>query len=418
MADNYKIIFNLKMNTLNNKQILLGITGSIAAYKSADLVRRLRDQGAQVRVVMTPAATEFITPLTLQALSGQRVHTLTLDAETEAAMGHIELARWADVVLIAPATADFLAKLAYGHANDLLSTLCLATTAPITVAPAMNQQMWQAPITQENYQRLQQRGIKIFGPACGSQACGETGAGRMLEPLELVQCLEGLFQQGLLTGYKVLITAGPTREDIDPVRFISNRSSGRMGYAIASAAYAAGAKVTLINGPISLSPPLGVQIVPIYSAQEMFEAVMAHVATMDIFIATAAVADYRPVQQADQKLKKNETVIQLTLERTPDILANVANLPTPPFTVGFAAETNDLIDNARSKLQHKKLDMIVANQVGIEGVGFDSEENALHVLWADGEIELPRCSKTKLAKQLIKLIIQRYQQTEKTFIFP
>ncbi|MDM8560866.1 bifunctional phosphopantothenoylcysteine decarboxylase/phosphopantothenate--cysteine ligase CoaBC [Candidatus Parabeggiatoa sp. HSG14] len=397
------------MNTLTNKKVLLGITGSIAAYKSADLVRRLREQGAEVRVVMTAAATEFITPLTLQALSGQRVHSLILDAEAEAAMGHIELARWAEVVLVAPATADFLAKLAYGHANDLLSTLCITTTAPITVAPAMNQQMWQAPVTQENCQRLQERGIKIFGPAMGSQACGEIGAGRMLEPLELVQCLEGLFKKGSLVNHQILITAGPTREDIDPVRFITNRSSGRMGYAIASAAYAAGAQVTLVNGPVSLSPPLGVQISPVYNAQEMLEAVMTHIPTTDIFIAAAAVADYRPVQQATQKLKKKEAVMQLTLERTPDILATVANLPNPPFTVGFAAETNNLIDYARSKLQRKKLDMIAANQVGIEGVGFDSEENALHVFWTEGSVELSRCSKKEIANKLVDLIIQRYQ---------
>lgn len=397
------------MNTLTNKNILLGITGGIAAYKSAELVRRLRDQGAQVRVVMTKAATEFITPLTLQALSGQRVYTHLLDADAEAAMGHIELARWAEVVLIAPVTADFLAKLAYGHANDLLSTLCLATTAMITVAPAMNQQMWQAPATQENCLRLQQRGIKIFGPAIGAQACGETGAGRMFEPLELVQCLQNIFQAGALLAKKVLVTAGPTREDVDPVRFISNRSSGRMGYAVAEAALAKGAQVTLVSGPVSLSPPPGVETVSVYSAQEMFEAVMAHVPTADIFIAVAAVADYRPVQQTAQKLKKNDAQLQLILERTTDILATVASLPAPPFTVGFAAETDNLIHYARSKLERKKLDMIAANQVGIEGVGFDNEENVLSVFWADGGVELPRCSKKSLANKLVEIIIERYQ---------
>ncbi|RKZ72278.1 MAG: bifunctional phosphopantothenoylcysteine decarboxylase/phosphopantothenate--cysteine ligase CoaBC, partial [Candidatus Parabeggiatoa sp. nov. 1] len=320
------------MNTLTNRHILLGITGGIAAYKSADLVRRLREQGAQVRVVMTAAATQFITPLTLQAVSGQPVSTDLLDTKAEAAMGHIELARWADVILIAPATADFLVKLAYGHANDLLSTVCLATAAPITVAPAMNQQMWQAPITQQNCQQLQQRGVKLFGPAIGSQACGETGAGRMLEPLELVQCLQNIFQSGALQAKKILVTAGPTREDIDPVRFISNRSSGRMGYAIVEAAAAKGAEVTLVSGPVSLSPPAGGQIISVYSAQDMFEAVMARVSAADIFIATAAVADYRPAQQAAQKLKKNQAQLQLSLERTPDILASVASLATPPFT--------------------------------------------------------------------------------------
>jgi len=387
------------MNTLTNRHILLGITGGIAAYKSADLVRRLREQGAQVRVVMTAAATQFITPLTLQAVSGQPVSTDLLDTEAEAAMGHIELARWADVILIAPATADFLAKLAYGHANDLLSTVCLATAAPITVAPAMNQQMWQAPITQQNCQQLQQRGVKLFGPAIG----------RMLEPLELVQCLQNIFQSGALQAKKILVTAGPTREDIDPVRFISNRSSGRMGYAIVEAAAAKGAEVTLVSGPVSLSPPAGGQIISVYSAQDMFEAVMARVSAADIFIATAAVADYRPAQQAAQKLKKNQAQLQLSLERTPDILASVASLATPPFTVGFAAETDNLVDYARSKLEHKKLDMIAANLVGIEGIGFDSEENALSVFWADGSVDLPRCSKKELANQLVELIIQRYQ---------
>ncbi len=390
--------------------ILLGITGGIAAYKSVELVRRLREQGAQVRVVMTQAATKFITPLTLQAVSGEHVHTSLFD--NEAAIEHIELGRWAEVVLIAPATADFLAKLTYGHADDLLSTICLATTAPIAVAPAMNQQMWQTPITQENCQRLQERGVKIFGPAVGAQACGETGVGRMLEPLELLQCLQGLLQVGALQGKQVLITAGPTREDIDPVRFISNRSSGRMGYAVANAAASAGAQVTLISGPVSLLPPPGIQMVSVYSGKDMLEAVMEHINSTNIFIATAAVADYRPMQQATQKLKKTEPQLQINLERTPDILATVANLVTPPFTVGFAAETSDnWLDYARSKLKQKKLAMIAANQVGIEGSGFDSEDNALCVIWADGSIDLPRCSKNELAKQLIEIIIQRYQST-------
>lgn len=403
------------MKTLINKQILLGITGGIAAYKSAELVRRLREQGAQVRVVMTAAATEFITPLTLQALSGQAVYSNLMDAET--AMAHIELARWAEVVLIAPATADFLAKLAYGHANDLLSTLCLATTAPITVAPAMNQQMWQAKATQENYKRLQEYGITIFGPAIGAQACGETGAGRLLEPATLVDSLKTLFKsrgkkqygEGELQGKKILITAGPTREHIDPVRFISNRSSGRMGYAVAEAAIAQGADVTLISGPVSLSPPVGAETISVDSSQELFEAVMATISSADIFIATAAVADYRPSQQAAHKLKKNEAHLTLSLERTPDILASVANLPDPPFTVGFAAETKHLIEYAQSKLKRKKLNMIAANLVGIEGIGFESEENALHVFWNDGDIELSRCSKKELAQKLMDVIIQRYR---------
>jgi len=402
------------MQTLINKHILLGITGGIAAYKSAELVRRLREQGAQVRVVMTAAATEFITPLTLQALSGQAVYSNLMDAET--AMVHIELARWAEVVLIAPATADFFAKLAYGHANDLLSTLCLATTAPITVAPAMNQQMWQARATQENYKRLQQHGVTIFGPAVGTQACGEIGVGRMLEPAALINSLKILLghsensgnPEGQLQGKKILITAGPTREHIDPVRFISNRSSGRMGYAVAEAAIAQGADVTLISGPVSLSPPQGAETIYIDSSQELFEAVMA-ISSADIFIATAAVADYRPSQPAVHKLKKNEAHLTLSLERTPDILASVANLPNPPFTVGFAAETKHLIEYAQSKLKRKKLNMIAANLVGIEGRGFESEENALHVFWNDGSIELSRCPKKELAQKLMDIIIQRYR---------
>jgi phosphopantothenoylcysteine decarboxylase / phosphopantothenate---cysteine ligase len=399
------------MNTLTDKHVLLGITGSIAAYKSADLVRRLREQGAQVRVIMTAAATEFITPLTLQAVSGQPVHTQLLDAATESAMGHIELARWAEVVLIAPASADFLAKLAGGHADDLLSTVCLATSAPIVVAPAMNSLMWQAPVTQENCQRLQRYGVKFLGPATGSQACGEIGRGRMLEPIEVVYHVQDLFRAKFLSGYQVLVTAGPTREEIDPVRFISNRSSGRMGYAIAQAAQAAGAQVTLISGPVALSPLTGVQLVSVYSAQEMLAAVMTQIATVDIFIATAAVADYRPSQPLGHKFKKHEALWQMTLERTPDILATVSSLPYPPFTVGFAAETDNLIEYARAKLQQKKLDMIVANPVGITGIGFDSEENELSILWAEDSIELPRAAKTELAKQLLEVIIQRYQKS-------
>lgn len=391
---------------ITHKHILLGITGSIAAYKSADLVRRLREHGAQVRVVMTIAATTFITPLTLQALSGQAVHTQLLDAQ--AAMSHIELARWAEVILIAPASADFLAKLAYGHADDLLTTLCLATQAPIIVAPAMNQQMWQAQITQENCQRLQQRGIQFLGPARGAQACGETGAGRMLEPLELLQALETLWAPGLLSGHQVFITAGPTREDIDPVRFISNRSSGRMGYALAHAAQALGAEVTLISGPVALTPPAKVKTIAVYSAQDMFNAVMAEISNCHIFIATAAVADYRPQYKATEKLKKQASPLALPLEPTVDILAQVTQRPNPPFSVGFAAETQDLAHYAQDKLQRKKLNMIAANQVDIEDIGFDSENNALTVFWPEGSLNLPKASKLELAQQLMALIVEHY----------
>lgn len=401
------------MTTFSNRRILLGITGGIAAYKSVELVRHLKECGAQVRVIMTIAATEFITPLTLQAISGERVYTHLLDIETETTMGHIELARWAEVILIAPATADFLAKLAHGHASDLLSTVCLATSAPIIVAPAMNQQMWQAKTTQDNYERLRICGVQFFGPAYGKLACGEVGAGRMLEPTELLNCLKGLFEPGPLEGRQILITAGPTCEDIDPIRFISNRSSGKMGYAVAQAAQEIGAQVTLISGPVYLPKPPGMKIIAVRSAQDMFEAVLKEISHVDIFIAVAAVADYRPVQQAAQKLKKDERYLHLTLERTPDILAEVAHLSHPPFTVGFAAETDQVTEYALDKLRRKKLNMIAANQVGVEDIGFESEENALQVFWEGGSVELPRSSKPILARELMKVIIERYQMSKR-----
>ncbi len=399
------------MTQLCDKHILLGITGGIAAYKCIELVRRLRDQGAQVRVAMTPAATEFITPLTFQAISGNRVQTALLDVDAEAAMGHIELARWVDMIVIAPATADFMARLAHGHANDLLSTLCLATAAPICIAPAMNQQMWKAPAVQANCQRVREFGIQIWGPAVGSQACGDVGAGRMLEPAELLQRIQSAFSplRGQLSGKRVLVTAGPTREDLDPVRFISNRSSGRMGYAVAEAARDAGAEVFLVSGPVNLAAPLGVELIPAYSAQQMLDAVMAKVQDCDIFISAAAVADYRAADIATHKIKKkaDDMVIQLT--KTTDIIAHVAALPKPPFTVGFAAETQAVAAYAREKLTRKNLDMIAANLVGVEGTGFDSLENALTVLWKEGEVELARNTKTVLAQQLLEWVIARFQ---------
>ncbi|HKK16030.1 MAG TPA: bifunctional phosphopantothenoylcysteine decarboxylase/phosphopantothenate--cysteine ligase CoaBC [Gammaproteobacteria bacterium] len=395
------------MNNLLNKRIVLGVSGGIAAYKSADLVRRLRERGADVRVVMTRSACEFITPLTMQALSGHPVHTDLLDPAAEAAMGHIELARWADVIHIAPASANMLARLAHGQADDLLSTLCLATTVPITLAPAMNQQMWLNPATQANLATMQERGMTIFGPADGSQACGESGPGRMLEPEALADMLSNFFQSGLLQTKKIIVTAGPTREEIDPVRFISNRSSGRMGYALAQAAVEAGADVMLVSGPTSLPPPERVRWCPVTTAQQMRDAVMADLAGTDIFIAVAAVADYRCKQVARQKIKKSTNELSLLLEKNPDILAEVAAFTPAPFTLGFAAETDAVTDNARSKLQNKNLDMIAANQVG-DGMAFDTEENRLQVLWQDGDIMLERASKDKLARQLINLVAQRY----------
>jgi phosphopantothenoylcysteine decarboxylase/phosphopantothenate--cysteine ligase len=391
------------MNYLSGKHILLGVTGGIAAYKSAELVRQLREQGAEVRVVMTAAATEFITPLTLQALSGNPVHTDLLDTDAEAAMGHIELARWADALLVAPATADFLARVVDGRADDLLAATCLACEAFIAVAPAMNRAMWENPATGDNIATLGKRGVLIMGPAEGLQACGESGPGRMLEPADLVTRLASLFQTGLLAGKRVLVTAGPTREAIDPVRYISNRSSGRMGFAVATAAAEAGAAVTLISGPVSLATPAGVQRIDVESAADMHAAVMREVACADIFISVAAVADYRPLVAAPHKIKKADPEISLDLVRNSDILAAVAALPDAPFTVGFAAETEALEVNAQHKRETKSIDMIAANTVGSDQ-GFECEENALHVFWNQGEQRLPRADKTKLARQLIAVI--------------
>ena len=397
------------MQTLADKRILLGITGGIAAYKSADLVRRLREQGAAVRVVMTPAATEFITPLTLQAVSGNPVHTELLEHRAEAAMGHIELARWADVILIAPATANFIARLGNGLADDLLSTLCLASEAPLLLAPAMNRQMWQHPATQENIARLQSRGVRVLGPANGVQACGETGPGRLLEPEELARALASVGRTHQLAGVRVLVSAGPTREFIDPVRYLTNRSSGRMGYAVARAAEAAGATVTLVSGPVTLAPPARVKVIGVTSAAQMRAGILGRVAEHDVFVAAAAVADYRARTPARRKLKKKEPELLLPLERTPDILAEVAALPDAPFTVGFAAETDNLRANAKQKLAQKKLNMIAANRVG-DGLGFDSEENTLEVFWPGGSQSLDTAPKETLARQLLDVVATRYRE--------
>ena len=397
------------MNNLRQKRILLGVTGGIAAYKSAELVRLLRAAGAEVRVVMTRSATEFITPLTLQALSGEPVCTDW--AEAEAAMGHIEMARWADRVLIAPATADTLARLAQGRADDLLSALCLATAAPLSLAPAMNQAMWRHPATQHNAGVLRERGVSLLGPAEGGQACGETGPGRMLEPAALVDALSASFASGALAGLRVLVTAGPTREAVDPVRFLTNRSSGKMGYAVAAAAREAGAAVQLVSGPVALDCPPGVERVIVESAADMLEAVLARVAGTDIFIAAAAVADYRPRRVAAHKIKKDADTLQLALERNPDILATVAALPGRPFCVGFAAETEALERNAQKKRLRKALDMIVANRVGA-GRGFDVDDNELHLFWEGGRRRLPQAAKTQLARQLIEHIAARYRAVQ------
>lgn len=397
------------MLMLSNKRILLGVTGGIAAYKSAELVRRLREQGAEVQVVMTKAACEFITPLTMQALSGRPVYTELLDHDSEAGMGHIELARWSDVILIAPASANIIARLAHGMADDLLSTLCLAADVPLLVAPSMNQQMWRNPATQANIEMISQREIKILGPGEGSQACGEVGPGRMLEAGQLLLAVGAVFDNTMLAGKHVIVTAGPTREAIDPVRYISNRSSGKMGYAIARAAMEAGAKVTLVSGPVALQAPERVHCVMVDTAEQMRDAVLSNVSSADIFIAAAAVADYRCQDTARQKIKKTGQTLALKLEKNPDVLAEVASLRIPPFTVGFAAETESLHANAMKKLKGKRLDMIAANLVG-EGLAFDVDENALEVFWDGGNLSLQTATKDKLARQLLHTIALNYYE--------
>lgn len=395
------------MKSLANKQVVLGVTGGIAAYKSAELVRLLQQEGATVRVVMTSAAREFITPLTLQALSGHPVHTDLLDTEAEAAMGHIELARWADIVLVAPASADFIAALCHGTGADLLSAVCLAAHCPLAVAPAMNQGMWAKAATQDNIKTLQQRDVHIFGPGDGYQACGDVGPGRMIEPLLLAEAVSGLFTRGTLAGRRVVITAGPTREAIDPVRFISNHSSGKMGYALAAAAVEAGAETTLVSGPVALEAPDRVQLVEVVSAKEMLTASLQAVATADIFIAAAAVADYAPRQCSPQKIKKNNDTMTLELCKNPDIVATVAALESRPFTVGFAAETDNLETHARDKLIRKCLDLVIANDVSNDTIGFNSDDNQVTLVTADSAETIPLMSKTTLARFLIDYIAER-----------
>ena len=395
-------------------RVLLGVTGGIAAYKSAELVRRLRDRDVDVQVVMTAGAREFVTPMTFQALSGHPVRSDLWDPAAEAAMGHIELARWPDRILIAPATADFLARLAHGLADDLLTTLCLATDRPIAVAPAMNRLMWANVATQDNIALLASRGVRVLGPAEGDQACGEVGAGRMLEPLDLVEEILLLAPgDGALAGRKVLITAGPTRERIDPVRFITNRSSGKMGFAVAQAARDAGAaEVVIISGPVNVATPRGVRRVDVETAEQMMAAVNANLAGTDIFIAAAAVSDYRPLQVAAEKIKKTSDSLVLPLSRTTDILASVAAGTPRPFVVGFAAETQNVERNALAKLEGKNLDLIAANQVG-ENLGFDQDDNALTVYWKGGKRELSLCSKSQLAGQLVALIAEHYARRDR-----
>ncbi len=394
------------MSSLTNKRILLTVTGGIAAYKSAEILRRLQDAGASVRVVMTPAATEFITPLTLQALSGQPVHLDLLDTEAEAAMGHIELSRWADLILVAPATADFIARLAHGEGGDLATAVCLASRAPKALAPAMNQGMWRNPSTQENIETLRARGIHLFGPAEGEQACGDVGPGRMSEPVDIAELAAELFETGSLSGRKVVITAGPTREAIDPVRYISNHSSGKMGYALAEAAAEAGAETILISGPVNLQPPDRVHTIQVTSALEMYEKTLAEIEGCDLFIASAAVADYRPAAIAVEKIKKSSDSMTIELVKNPDIVSSVAALDNRPFTVCFAAETSDVEQYARGKLTRKNLDLVIANDVSDRTIGFNSDDNAVLVVEHSSTEALPKISKSILARQLIARIAE------------
>jgi len=391
------------------RKIVLGVTGGIAAYKSPDLVRRLIDRGGEVQVVMSRGAQQFVTPLTFQAVSGRPVRTDLWDEAAEAAMGHIELARWADAIVVAPATAEFLARLAHGFADDLLTTLCLATTAPITVAPAMNHQMWANPATQANVRLLRERGVRFIGPDTGEQACGEVGVGRMVDPVRIA---EEVFTvrggDGPLKGLKVVVTAGPTRERIDPVRFISNRSSGKMGYAVAQAAREAGARVVLVSGPVQIPTPVGVERIDVESADQMLAVVQEQVRDADIFIAAAAVSDYKCREVAREKIKKTCDAFTLSLTRAPDVLATISRSESPPFLVGFAAETENVEQNALAKLTSKRLDMIAANKVG-DNLGFDKDDNALTVYWNGGHKELARTSKLALARQLVELIAERYR---------
>ena len=399
------------------ERILLGVGGGIAAYKAAELVRRLRERGAQVRVVMTENAERFVAPLTFQALSGESVRTSLWDSAAEAAMGHIELARWAQRIVIAPASADQIARLAQGQADDLLTTLCLASEAPLLVAPAMNRVMWANAAVQANVATLVARGVTLLGPDEGDQACGETGAGRMWEAAAIADAVlepaPDPVVRSVLAGKRLLLTAGPTFEDLDPVRYLGNRSSGRMGYAIAAQAQQLGMHVTLVSGPVSLPTPAGVRRISVRSAEQMHAAVMTHVPQADVFIATAAVADFRPQARSDSKIKKRgDGGLTLELVQNPDILAQVAARQERPFVVGFAAETHDVERYARDKLERKRLDMIAANRVGEEGCGFDADCNALEVLWPQGRASIGKAGKAQVARELLAVIAMRLGNTE------
>ena len=403
------------MNWHDNKRVLVGVSGGIAAYKSPALVRRLLQRGCEVRVMMSRAAAEFITPLTLQAVSGHPVHQHLLDAEAESGMGHIELARWAEQIVIAPATADFIARLAQGRADDLLTAVTLASDAEVAVAPAMNRLMWQNPATQRNLESLRQRGIRVIGPGSGEQACGESGDGRMSEPEDIATALAGEGHPRLLDGLSALITAGPTWEALDPVRGITNHSSGKMGYAMARAARDFGAQVTLVSGPVNRNTPREVRRIDVVSAQQMLDAVAEHAPDADLFIAVAAVADYRPAAVAEHKMKKKSERMKVELIRNPDILASVAAMKRAPFTIGFAAETENAVANARQKLKAKGADVMAANQVADDDSVFGNDENSVTLIDKDGEVVLAKTDKYRLAVQIIEhiapLLAQRRQAT-------
>ena len=399
------------MKSLTNKRVLLGVSAGIAAYKAPDLVRKLTELGAEVQIILSKNADQFVAPLSLQAVSGHAVHSYAMTAESESGMGHIDLARWADIVLIAPATANMMARLCQGNADELLTTVCVATEAPIAVAPAMNQQMWQNAASRANIALLESRGVHILGPDAGEQACGEVGPGRMLQPVDIAQRVGNLFQNTELTGKRVMITAGPTWEALDPVRGITNHSSGMMGYSLAQAAVEAGADVTLVSGPTHIAKPERANTVNVVSALDMHAAVMNDIEDQDIFIAVAAVADYRPIDSADQKIKKNADEMTITMVKNPDILADVASLEKRPFCVGFAAETNDVISYARGKLERKKLDLIAANHVGGSDTGFGTPDNAITLISKDNATELPKQNKAALARQLMNEIANAFSST-------
>lgn len=397
--------------SLQGKRILLGVSGGIAAYKAPELVRQLTSRGADVQVVLTRAAEVLVSATALQAVSGHPVRTTLWDAAAEAGMGHIELARWADAILIAPATAHTIARFAHGQADDLLTTMVLAAVCPVALAPAMNVKMWEHAATRRNIERVRADGVRIFGPGNGPQACGDFGPGRMLEPDQLATALGQLFAPPRLAGLRVLITAGPTREPLDPVRYVSNHSSGRQGFAVAAAARAAGAKVRLVTGPVTLATPEGVERIDVVTAREMHAKVLEHVADCDIFIGVAAVADFRPERAAEQKIKKKgrNDELTLTLVQNPDIIADVARRPSPPFTVGFAAETHDTLENARQKRKRKGLDLIVVNDVSDARIGFNSEMNAVTLIGANAETTLPMAPKADIALELIEKIAELHR---------